>query len=62
MGIEQDRAVTFTNDAQDVAANYETVTSRPLTGAWKEPAEKDHNRREKVYLLRKMIENKIWIC
>lgn len=53
VGICADRAVTFTNDGQGVATNYEAVSgairtmrsNQPLTAAWKESIEKDHQDR-----------------
>lgn len=53
VGIRAERAVTFTNDSQGVATNYEAVSgairtmrsNQPLTAAWKESIEKDHQDR-----------------
>ena len=53
-GIDADRAVTFTNDADGVALNYrevaETVTrfrAGKAMGGWKDRIEKDHLFRKK---------------
>lgn len=53
VGIQADRAATFTNDSIGVATNYEAVSgaiqtmrsNQPLTAAWKESIEKDHQDR-----------------
>ena len=53
LGIREDRAATFTNDAQGIATNYEAVScaiqalrdDRPLTASWKESIERDHQSR-----------------
>lgn len=53
VGIRADRAVTFTNDSQGVATNYEAVSSaiqtmranKSLTADWKDQIERDHHSR-----------------
>ena len=53
IGIGADRSVTFRNDSQGIATNYDAVTcavsavraARPLTADWKEKIEKDHRDR-----------------
>lgn len=53
LGIRPERAVTFTNDSQGVATNYEAVSeaisafraSRLVDNAWKRKIEADHRRK-----------------
>ena len=53
IGIGADRAVTFRNDGQGIATNYDAVScaasavrsSRPLTAKWKEKIENDRKKR-----------------
>ena len=51
-GIPKDRAVTYTNDSDGIAANYEAVSSaicdfrkdKPFSAAWKHDIERNHSR------------------
>lgn len=55
VGIREECAATFINDSQGVATNYESVSqairmmrsNMPVTSAWKERIEKDHQSRRK---------------